>query len=236
MKGNIMKTRYTTIYLLVAALMAPVASYADTDTNMNPSPAKVWVKDSVITTKIKAQLAAEKLPSLVHIKVATDSNGFVQLKGTAKTQTEIDKAESIAKGVEGVTFVENDIHLGKSHWKSGTTTSKSDVSGDDQVETRIKAMHQKLAITPEQEAQWALVADVMRDNDKQMEALAKTRAEKSNLTAVENLESYGEITDEHADGIKRFTPVFAALYDEFSDAQKKNADAIFSHKGHEHRA
>jgi osmotically-inducible protein OsmY len=202
---------------------------------MNPSPAKVWVKDSVITTKIKTQLAAEKLPSLVHIKVATDSNGFVLLKGTAKTQAEIDKAGTVAKGVEGVTYVENDIHIAKTHAKAATA---AEVSGDDQVETRIKIMHEKLAITPEQEAQWSLVADVMRDNEKQMEALAKTRAEKANMTAVENLESYGDITDEHADGIKRFTPVFSALYDEMSDAQKKNADAIFARKAmhHDHKA
>jgi len=227
-----MKTRHTVIYLLVAALMAPVAVYADS--SMNPSPAKVWVKDSVITTKIKTQLAAEKLPSLVHIRVATDSNGFVQLKGSAKTQDEIDKAGSIAKGVEGVTFVENDIHLAKTHAKAAA----AEVTGDDHVEIRIKMMHEKLAITPDQEAQWALVADVMRDNEKQMEALAKARAEKSNMTAVENLESYGEITDEHADGIKRFTPVFSALYDEMSDAQKKNADAIFARRAmhHDHKA
>ncbi len=225
-----MKTRHTAIYLLVAALMAPVATFADT--NMNPSPAKVWVKNSVITTKIKSQLAAEKLPSLVHIRVATDSNGFVQLKGTAKTQDEIDKAGGIAKGVEGVTYVENDIRIAKTHAKA----AMPEVSADDHVETRIKMIHEKLAITPEQEAQWSLVADVMRDNEKQMEALAKTRAEKANMTAMENLESYGEITDEHAEGIKRFTPAFAALYDEMSDAQKRHADAIFSHRSHEHKA
>ncbi|HEY8084938.1 MAG TPA: hypothetical protein VIE69_04985, partial [Methylophilaceae bacterium] len=85
---------------------------------------------------------------------------------------------------------------------------------------------------------WSLVADVMRDNEKKMEDLAKSRAQRSDMTAVENLQSYGEITDEHADGIKRFTPVFSALYDEMSDAQKKNADVIFSHKiaHREHKA
>jgi hypothetical protein len=211
--------------------MAPVLTNADADSYQDRSSPKVFVKDSVITTKIKAQLAAEKLPSLIHVKVATDKDGFVQLKGTAKTQAEIDKAGDIAKGVEGVTFVENDIHIAKVH------LTTHEVTGNDRVEDRIKAMHAKLGITPDQEAQWALVADVMRDNDKQMEALAKTRAEKSNMTAVENLQSYGDITDEHADGIKRFTPVFAALYDEMSDAQKKNADAIFSHKAQkDHRA
>jgi hypothetical protein len=213
--------------------MAPVATYAATD--QDHSSAKVFVKDSVITTKIKAQLAAEKLPSLIHIRVDTDKDGFVELRGTAKTQEEIDKAGSIAKAVEGVTEVENDIHIAQPH---GKWSKNSEVSGDDQVETRIKVMHAKLAITPAQEAQWSLVADVMRDNEKKMEDMAKSRAQRSDMTAVENLQSYGEITDEHADGIKRFTPVFSALYDEMSDAQKKNADVIFSHKiaHREHKA
>jgi hypothetical protein len=226
------KTNHKAICLLVAAMLAPAAAYAATDSDH--SSAKVFVKDSVITTKIKAQLAAEKLPSLIHIRVDTDKDGFVELRGTAKTQEEIDKAGTIAKGVEGVTEVENDIHIAQSHkW-----SKNSEVSGDDQVETRIKVMHAKLAITPAQEAQWSLVADVMRDNEKKMEDLAKSRAQRSDMTAVENLQSYGEITDEHADGIKRFTPVFSALYDEMSDAQKKNADVIFSHKiaHREHKA
>jgi hypothetical protein len=223
------KTNHTAIYLLISVLLVPVSSYA-ADSYQDRSAPKVFVKNSVITTKIQVELAAEKLPSLVDIKVRTDSNGFVQLKGTASTQAEIDKAETIAKSVDGVTFVENDLRV--SHAKHAV-----EVSGEDHVEVRIKAMHSKLAITPEQEAQWAIVADVMRDNEKQMEDLAKTRAERKNMTAIENIESYSEITDEHADGIKRFAPVFAALYDEMSDTQKKNADAIFSQKGHHaHRA
>jgi hypothetical protein len=47
------------------------------------------------------------------------------------------------------------------------------------------------------------------------------------MTAVDDLKSYGEIADAHADGIKKLTPVFAALYASMSDAQKKEADAIF---------
>ena len=39
------------------------------------------VKDSVITTKIKAGLAAEEMFSLVHISVDTDHEGAVTLSG-----------------------------------------------------------------------------------------------------------------------------------------------------------
>ena len=37
--------------------------------------------------------------------------------------------------------------------------------------------------------------------------------------------------DAHADGIKKFTPAFETLYVSMSDAQKKDADALFRHGG-----
>jgi septal ring factor EnvC (AmiA/AmiB activator) len=102
----------------------------------------------------------------------------------------------------------------------------------DRVEARITDMHAKLKITQAQEDQWAKVAQVLRDNEKAIEPLIKARAENSKtMNAVDDLKSYGEITAAHADGIKKFTPVFATLYDSMSDAQKKAADTLFRHGG-----
>ena len=70
-----------------------------------------FVKDSVITTKIKAKLAEEKISSLAHIKVDTDNKGAVVLGGTVKTQDEADKAVSIARAIEGVTSVQSNIRV-----------------------------------------------------------------------------------------------------------------------------
>jgi periplasmic protein CpxP/Spy len=105
-------------------------------------------------------------------------------------------------------------------------------SGEERVEARIKNMHAKLKITQSQEGQWTKIAQVMRDNAKSMDALTHKRFENAKtMTAVDDLKSYGEITDAHADGIKKFTPVFATLYAGMSDAQKKEADALFRHGG-----
>jgi len=102
----------------------------------------------------------------------------------------------------------------------------------DRVEARITDMHAKLKITAAQEDQWAKVAQVMRDNQKAIEPLIKARVDNAkSMTAVDDLKSYGQITDAHADGIKKFTPVFATLYDSMSEAQKKQADAMFRHDG-----
>jgi len=98
----------------------------------------------------------------------------------------------------------------------------------DPVEARITDLHAKLKITPAQEDLWKNVTQVMRDNAKTMEPFRKARAEKAPpMAAVEDLTSYGEIAEEHAAGIKKFVPVFAALYESMSDTQKKNADSIF---------
>jgi hypothetical protein len=101
-------------------------------------------------------------------------------------------------------------------------------SADNPVETRIKELHAELKITPAQEGLWSNLSQVMRDNEKVMEALHKTRSGKAKaMTAVEDVKSYAEIASAHADGLERFVPVFEALYTSMSDEQKKNADTIF---------
>jgi hypothetical protein len=108
-------------------------------------------------------------------------------------------------------------------------------SSVDRAETRITELHAKLKITAAQEVLWTNVTQVMRDNAAKLDALTKARAENAkSMSAMEDLKSYGEITEAHAEGVKNFIPVFAALYDSMSDAQKKNADAMF--RTHVHTA
>ena len=68
-----------------------------------------YVKDSVITTKVKSKLAAKHLSTLTKIKVDTDDNGVVWLSGSAPTKDAADLAGMIAKTTEGVTSVHNDV-------------------------------------------------------------------------------------------------------------------------------
>jgi protein CpxP len=105
-------------------------------------------------------------------------------------------------------------------------------SAEDRVEARIKDMHAKLKITAAQEDQWSRVAQVMRDNAKTMDALTQARHERSKtMTAVEDIKSYLEVAEAHADELRKFTPVFTTLYDGMSDSQKKEADTLFRHGG-----
>ena len=73
----------------------------------------------------------------------------------------------------------------------------------------------------------------MRDNAKKMDALNQARFEKAKaLTAVEDLQSYSEIAQAHAEGLKNFIPAFEALYAAMSDDQKKDADTLFRQGSH----
>jgi hyperosmotically inducible periplasmic protein len=70
-----------------------------------------YIKDSAITTKVKAKLAAKHLSTLTRIKVDTDENGVVWLSGRAPTQDASDLAAMIAKNTDGVNSVHNDISV-----------------------------------------------------------------------------------------------------------------------------
>ena len=94
--------------LVVGALVGPLAAHAE---DKPAGTAKTWVKDSVVTTKIKTQLAASKVSSLATVHVETDANGWVELTGKVASQAEKDRAESIAKAVEGVKSVDNKLTI-----------------------------------------------------------------------------------------------------------------------------
>ena len=105
-----MKYNLATTCFVIGTVLAPVAAYA-ADSDTDRSKPTTYVKDSVITTKIKAKLAAEHPASAKHIKVDTDMNGVVWMSGTANNQGEIDKAVAIARATEGVKSVNNRVKV-----------------------------------------------------------------------------------------------------------------------------
>jgi hyperosmotically inducible protein len=108
-----MNTKILTACFVVAALASPfVARAAEVGEKDRAHPVS-YVKDSIVTTKIKTKLAAEKMSSLAKIQVDTDANGMVVLSGTARTQEAVDKAASIARDTEGVVSVQNNITVKK---------------------------------------------------------------------------------------------------------------------------
>ena len=108
MKKN---TRLLPARALMIALMSAgglvVAGCASTETRQAPGE---YMDDAVITTKVKTAFATDDQVSALAINVET-FRGTVQLSGFAKTQAEINRAVELARGVEGVQNVRNDIRL-----------------------------------------------------------------------------------------------------------------------------
>ena len=100
------------------------------------------------------------------------------------------------------------------------------------VEKHLADLHAKFGITAAQEPQWKAFAQVMRDNTKMYDAMAKERVEKmKSLNAVEDLRSFQEMAQAHADGLKRLTASFQGVYDAMTPEQKKHADSVFHDYG-----
>jgi hyperosmotically inducible protein len=97
---------------LVALSAVPIAAMnAQANDDQDRAHPGHFVKDSVITTKIKTTLTAQHISNIVHIKVDTDDQGVVWLSGKAKTQDAIDAAIAIARATEGVRDVHSSIRL-----------------------------------------------------------------------------------------------------------------------------
>ena len=108
-----MKTTIATTCVLFGTLLGPAAIVVAQDADTDRSHPVAFVKDSAVTTAIKAKLAAEHMTSLARVHVDTDKNGVVWLTGSAGTQEAADKAASIARETEHVKSVHSNIKIQK---------------------------------------------------------------------------------------------------------------------------
>jgi hypothetical protein len=110
-------------------------------------------------------------------------------------------------------------------------TMKSPADRNAEVEKHIADLHAKLNITPAEQSQWDAVAATMRDNANELDQAIDKR--EAHATAIEDLTAYGDVVQAHADGIKKLAKAFSSLYASMSDDQKKVADGVFVHHGHD---
>ncbi len=102
-----MKNAFSGTWVLAGALILGLAGCASSGTGQKTGE---YVDDSWITTKVKSEMIADTQVKANNINVET-SKGVVTLTGTAATWQESDKAAQIARGIKGVTGVENDIRV-----------------------------------------------------------------------------------------------------------------------------
>jgi osmotically-inducible protein OsmY len=89
--------------VLIAAFMGCAATSKHQSTG-------AYVDDTVITTKVKAAIFNESTLKTLQINVKS-YNGVVQLSGFVDSQQSITKAGEVARNVENVVSVQNDLVL-----------------------------------------------------------------------------------------------------------------------------
>lgn len=100
-----MSIRTTLTAAAVALTLVTVTGCAVT---RGQQTAGAYVDDTVITASVKTRMLDDARVAGTSITVET-LNGTVMLSGFAKSQSEKDVAESIARGVDGVRTVKNQI-------------------------------------------------------------------------------------------------------------------------------
>jgi hyperosmotically inducible protein len=93
--------------LFAAAVLIATLGCASTRTHEGTGQ---YVDDSVITTKVKSAILGEPGLKVSEINVET-YKGAVQLSGFVSSRDDINKAVRIARAVNGVTSVKNDMQL-----------------------------------------------------------------------------------------------------------------------------
>lgn len=97
--AHTLKALFASIMILALVACAPTAKREGTGE---------YIDDSLITTKVKAALAADPNVKATEVNVET-FKGMVQLSGFVSSRESIQKAIDVARGVSGVRGVKNDM-------------------------------------------------------------------------------------------------------------------------------
>jgi hyperosmotically inducible protein len=119
------------------ALMAN-ASATDTPTAHSDS-AGAAISDSAITTKVKSKLLDDSQVKSSHIKVVT-TNGVVTLTGSAMSSESKSAAVELAKSVDGVKSVDDELTTGSGTGSAHKVVATTETEGSDSwITTKVKS-------------------------------------------------------------------------------------------------
>lgn len=108
--------------LLAAGLMVAAAPFAGTASAADETVG-TRMSDATITGKIKAKLLANENTKGFDINVDTDANGRVTLRGAADSAEAKRAATAIARSVDGVRSVDNQLVIGADPARQQATAS-----------------------------------------------------------------------------------------------------------------
>lgn len=129
-----MKTIKLTSLITTVAASAVLAACASTNTQRSTGET---VDDAMITTRVKAELVQNDNTKARQIEVET-YRGVVQLNGFVDSQNERSTAERVARNVEGVKEVHNNLKLKDSMGKDDNRSAGTTID-DATLTARVKA-------------------------------------------------------------------------------------------------
>ena len=171
-----MKTPFRLLALAAALLPLFLAGCGKTPEPASPPVATTTVgteiDDSVITARVKGALMADPDIKSLDFKIET-RKGEVQLSGFVESNAQVDRAMTVARGVEGVTMVENRLTL------EGAETSVGTKVDDSILTTRVKG-----ALMAEESIKSNDIAVISRDGQVQLSGFVNTQAQIDRAVAV----------------------------------------------------
>ena len=115
------------------------AATSDTGPTAHSDSVGAAISDSAITTKVKANFLGDDRLKGSHIKVTT-TNGVVTLTGSATGSDSKAAAEELAKNVDGVKSVDDELTTAASHGSMHRAVAKSErVGSDSWITTKVKS-------------------------------------------------------------------------------------------------
>lgn len=113
-----------------------------------------------------------------------------------------------------------------------TWPARTDATRDVAIELHIKNLHERLKVTAAEEPLWAAVVKAMRDSTDDLDRmLIKRRSLPGDASAIDDLNSYADVAQTHADAVKKLSMAFGPLYAAMSYDQKRLADEVFTQRG-----
>lgn len=174
-----MKTRFR-ILAFNAALVSALAFMAvgcsqQVDSADTPPPGTTIgteLDDSVVTTRVKSALLADPNIKSVDFKVDTNK-GVVQLSGFVDSQTQSSRAVTVARGVEGVKDVQNNVSL-----KGEATTVGNKLDGSI-ITTKVKT-----ALLADEKVKSFDIAVVTRKDEVQLSGFVDNQSQMDRAVGV----------------------------------------------------
>ena len=105
-------------------------------------------------------------------------------------------------------------------------------NAEQRVEAHIRQLHAQLRITSAEQPQWEQFANVMRENARAMDQeFAQRMQQYPTMNALQNMQSYEQIAEAHAQHLQKLVPAFENLYNTMPDQQKQLTDQVFRQNG-----